>query len=166
MAEKKSDKNDVPAIPVPPAASVPPIETPPAVPPAPPAPPAPAAAPAASATLAPPAPPHAQPVANPYGAPAAYAGAPAGPSQGLSITSMVLGILGILSSFIGVGFLPALAAVITGHLAQKQQPHAKPFWLTGIITGYIGIAISVISVILLIVVFAGIWAACGTARVC
>jgi hypothetical protein len=52
---------------------------------------------------------------------------------------MVLGIAGLF-----LGFLVSIAAVITGHMAQKRQPYAKPFWLTGIITGYIGIALGLI----------------------
>jgi hypothetical protein len=46
--------------------------------------------------------------------------------------------------FLTLGFLPALGAVITGHLAARRQPYAKGFWLTGIITGYIGVGLSVI----------------------
>ena len=87
-----------------------------------------------------------------YGQPA-YVPQPAGPAQGLSITSMVLGLVGLLFSFFGWGFLIALAAVITGHLAQRRQPWAKPMWLTGIITGYVGIGFSVLWLIILIAVF-------------
>lgn len=157
--------------------AVPPVEAAPAVPPAAPAgdaaapaapgapePPAAPAAPAAPVTPAAPAAPAAPgaaygpaaggatPPPPAYGSPTAYgqpayAPAPAGPAQGLSITSMVLGIVGLLFSLFGWGFLIALGAVITGHIAQKRQPYAKPFWLTGIITGYIGIGISVIWVL-------------------
>jgi hypothetical protein len=121
-----------------------------------------ASKPAASAPTAAPAPAAAQP--NPYAqAPAAaqanpYAqAAPAQqpqpynygpyvpqPPQGLSITSMVLGIVGVLFAFGGFGLLLNIAAVITGHMASKRQPYAKPFWLTGIITGYAGIGISLL----------------------
>jgi hypothetical protein len=34
----------------------------------------------------------------------------------------------------------------------KRQPHAKGMWLTGIITGYIGLAISVITFVVIFVV--------------
>ena len=57
---------------------------------------------------------------------------------------MILGLGGLLLSFVGWGFFPALTAVITGHLAQRRQPWAKPFWLTGIITGYVGVLISLV----------------------
>jgi hypothetical protein len=57
---------------------------------------------------------------------------------------MICGISGVFLSFFSFGFFPALAGVILGHIAQKKQPYAKPFWLTGVITGYVGIAISLI----------------------
>ena len=110
-------------------------------------------APPASGYSAPPAAPYGAPAA-PYGAPAApYGGqqpyspgayAPAGPAQGLSLAAMITGIAGAFLSLFAFGFLPALAAVILGHIASKRQPYAKPFWLTGIITGYAGIGISLL----------------------
>ena len=107
-------------------------------------------APAAVAPVAP---------ASPAPAPTpqtAYAAAPAAPPQGLAIASMITGIAGI---FLGGFFLASLAAIITGHMAQKRQPYARAFWLTGLITGYIGIGIAVVVFIffvLWLVVFAGI----------
>ena len=77
----------------------------------------------------------------PYGYP------PVGP-KGVSITSMVLGIVGI----VGFGFLAlaSIAAIITGHMAQRSQPHAKGFWITGLITGYIGLAIGLIWLVFIV----------------
>lgn len=159
---KKDDP--IPPIPVPSqpvmSLAVPPVEAPPAVPAAPAvaagdALAAPLLAPSAGETPVHPvvptyAPASLAPVypAPVYSAPPAYAAPPAGPAQGLSIASMVCGIAGIVLSFFWIGFLPALAAVITGHLAQKRQPLAKPFWLTGIITGYVGMAIGIVATIL------------------
>lgn len=57
---------------------------------------------------------------------------------------MATGIAGLVLTFMALGFLPALAAVIMGHMAQKKQPYARPFWLTGLITGYVGVAFSLI----------------------
>jgi hypothetical protein len=54
---------------------------------------------------------------------------------------MISGISSIVLSFVFFGFLPGVAAVVMGHMAQKKQPHARPYWLTGLITGYIGAAI-------------------------
>lgn len=93
---------------------------------------------------------------SPYGAPA-YPSAPptytpaqanpyssgvVAPPRGLSIASMILGIVGVL--FGGFGLLISIAAVVTGHMGQRRQPDAKPFWLTGIITGYFGILIGLV----------------------
>jgi hypothetical protein len=142
--------------PAPAPAPVPAESAPPAAPVAPPAPaygapaaatppPAPPAYAAQPAYTAQPGYPAAQPgYAQPaYSQP--YTPQPAGPAQGLSITSMVLGILGLLAALVGFGFLPSLAAVITGHMAQRRQPWAKPFWLTGVITGWVGVAIGVVT---------------------
>ncbi|MGL4340373.1 MAG: DUF4190 domain-containing protein [Rhodoglobus sp.] len=101
-----------------------------------------------------------------YGQPAPAAQHPYAPvpPSGLSVASMVTGIVSVVLGWFGFGFLLALAAVITGHLAQKRQPWAKGFWLTGLITGYVGLATSVmviaISVIpfLFILIFAGVTA--------
>lgn len=117
------------------------------------------------------------PAANPYSVPQPYSVAQPGqpvygqpaygqpgygqaaPANGLSVASMILGIAGVVLALIyGIGFLPALAGVITGHMASKRQPYAKPFWVTGLITGYIGIAISVFWGIA-IVLFIGVMAA-------
>lgn len=81
---------------------------------------------------------------------AGFTPVPAGPSQGLSIASMVTGIVGVLLSLAFFGFLPGVAAVVMGHIAQKKQPQARAFWLTGLITGYVATAIGVITGVLLI----------------
>ena len=90
---------------------------------------------------------------NPYGTAngSPYASAGTSPAQGLSLASMILGIVGVILSWVFVGFLAALAAVIMGHLAQRRQPQAKPYWLTGIITGYVGIGITLLMVLLVVV---------------
>ena len=80
-----------------------------------------------------------------------YAAQPAGPPKGLSVTSMVLGIVGVL--FAGVGLLLSIGAIITGHLAQRSQPYAKGFWLTGIITGYVGAGIALLVIFFYVAVF-------------
>jgi hypothetical protein len=112
--------------------------------------------------------PYAQSAPSPYGAaqPAAY-GQPAYgqgtygqpmPPRGLSIASMVCGIVGLVLSFFMVGFLPALAAVILGHIGMKKEPTAKGFSLTGLITGYAGIALSLIVVLIaLAAIFIPLW---------
>jgi hypothetical protein len=136
----------------PPAGSVPPIEpvpvVPPAVPVTPPPPPVPPAVdPYAASTPPPPA----------YGAPsyapayqAGYYGAPQ-PSRGLAIASMVTGIASIVFSLYGFGILPSIAAIITGNLARKSQPHARGFWLAGLICGYIGLGLAVLWIVGIII---------------
>ena len=64
---------------------------------------------------------------------------------------MVCGILGVLSSFALFGILPSIAAVITGHIAVRREPAARGFWLTGIITGYVGIVVSILVFLVLLV---------------
>jgi hypothetical protein len=81
-------------------------------------------------------------VANPQ--PAFGASYTPGPPQGLAIASLVCGIAGVVLFFSGIGFLPALAGVILGHIAQKRQPYARGLWLTGLITGYIGVALGLL----------------------
>ena len=147
-----ADQNDpeIPAAPqVPP---VPPVESAPA---------APAAQPAAEQPN-----PYAQqpvaraaPVADPYAAQQPYQAAPAygyqpQPPKGLSITSMILGIAGLVIALCyGSGLLIALAGAITGHMAAKRQPHAKGFWLTGIITGWVGVGVALLWIVGLIIFF-------------
>lgn len=82
-------------------------------------------------------------VANPQPAFGATSYTP-GPPQGLAIAALVCGISGIVFFFSGLGFLPALAGVILGHIAQKRQPYARGLWITGLITGYIGVALGLL----------------------
>jgi Domain of unknown function (DUF4190) len=72
------------------------------------------------------------------GQPYAYVPAQTRP-QGLSIASMICGIAGIF-----FGLLASIAAVILGHIASKRQPYARGLWLTGLITGYVGIGLWVL----------------------
>ena len=96
---------------------------------------------------------------------AAYTGPPAAGTKSpiLSILSLVAGIIGVVGFFVVfipiVGsilqlFIPA-AAVVLGFLGKKREPFAaKGLWLTGIILGFVGLAIAVISLIGWIALFA------------
>lgn len=150
-----AENNDsIPPIPLPPAGgTIPPVEPAPAAPPAAPAAPVPPAAPGApdpyaapGAAPSPPTPPaYASPA--PSDQPYAYAPATPGPAQGLSIAAMATGIGALFLSLMSLGFLPAVAAVILGHLGhlgQRRQPSARAFWITGLITGYVALGISLI----------------------
>ena len=73
------------------------------------------------------------------------------PPRGLAIASMVCGIVGVFFALIeGFGILPSIAAVITGHIAQKRQPQARSMWMTGLICGYIGIGVSLIWIVVFV----------------
>jgi len=92
-----------------------------------------------------------------YSQPAYSSGQPTGEKKTLSIISMIAGILGVVSGFFGFGLLFAIAAVVLGHLGQRRERVAgKPFWLTGLITGYLGIAINAIVLIIAIAAFAAV----------
>lgn len=92
--------------------------------------------------------PYQSPQANPYASPS---GAPKAPV--LSIISLISGIVGLLSAWFYIGIVFGIAAVVLGHLGQRKEPQAKGFWLTGLITGYLGIVVS-IGWIIFTVVFA------------
>jgi len=90
------------------------------------------------------------PAAGPYPA----AGAPAaGPKQGLSLTSFILGLAGLVFSWVPVlGFLASLAAIVLGFIGKSKEPAApKWMWLVGIITGFVAIVLSILFVVLIII---------------
>jgi len=85
---------------------------------------------------------------------------PAGPKQALSLTSFILGIAGIVFSWVPIlPFLASLAAIILGFIARKNEPGA-PKWmaLVGIILGFVAIGLA----ILILVVGAVLLATAGT----
>lgn len=104
-------------------------------------------------------PPHAVPPASPY------AGAPLAAPSTLSVLALVLGIIGLVLSFFFIGLLPAIAGVILGHLALKREPHARGMAIAGLVTGYVGIAISVLWGLIVLVPFVLLWLAVGAAGV-
>ena len=86
----------------------------------------------------------AQPAGSPYAS--QPVGTP-GPKQGLSLSSFIAGIAGlVIFSWIPIlGFLVPLAAVILGFIAKGKEPGAPRWmWLIGIITGFLGIALGFI----------------------
>ncbi|GAB3610993.1 hypothetical protein GCM10027414_31190 [Humibacter ginsengiterrae] len=102
-----------------------------------------------------------QPAAPQYGAPQApqygqpYA-APVQKSPILSILSLIGGIVGIIGSFFYFGGLFAIAAVILGFIGRSREPQAKGFWLTGIILGFVAIALEIIVIIVLVAILASV----------
>ena len=75
---------------------------------------------------------------------------------------MVAGVIGLLGT--PIGFLPIAggiialilpsAGVVLGFIARTREPHARGFWLTGIITGFVGIALALLSILLWSLFFA------------
>lgn len=68
----------------------------------------------------------------------------------LSIISLISGILGVLTGFFFVGIVFSIAGVVLGFLGKSKEPGAKGMWLTGIITGFVGILLFVIVLIVVI----------------
>jgi len=60
--------------------------------------------------------------------------------KGMSITALVLGILGFVSG--GWLILPQILAVVFGHLGLKKEPSVKGMAIAGLIMGYLMVAIS------------------------
>jgi hypothetical protein len=73
----------------------------------------------------------------------------AGQPKALSIASLCCGI----AVFVGFGFfiLPQVAAVILGHMALQREPAGKGMAIAGLVLGYIGIALTVIVIILAVI---------------
>jgi len=76
-------------------------------------------------------------------------GAPQPKTSALAITSLVLGIVGLVFLWICLGLLFAIPGVICGHMAYSRIKHSsgtlagQGLALAGLITGYISIALSV-----------------------
>lgn len=79
------------------------------------------------------------------GQPAPYGAAPL-PKNSLGVWSLVLGILSVL----GCGLLTGIAAIITGHKSRKAEQEGQAdnggMGLAGIITGWVGIAWTTLTV--------------------
>ena len=100
-----------------------------------------------------------------YGAPAygtpgyvapAYGTAPSKPTPVYSLISLIAGIVGVVGSFVVfipfVGgfmqlFIPG-AAVVLGFIGKRKEPAAKGMWLTGLVLGFVGLGIALLSFIL------------------
>ncbi|MGT2425990.1 DUF4190 domain-containing protein [Amnibacterium kyonggiense] len=83
------------------------------------------------------------PTSTPYSGPAQ----PVRPTPILSILSLVGGILGILTSFFWIGLLFGAAGAVLGFIGRRREPQAKGLWLAGIITGIVGLVISLIVIV-------------------
>ena len=85
----------------------------------------------------------------------AYSATPAKPTPVFSLISLIAGIVGVIGFF--VVFIPIVggimqliipaAAVVLGFIGKRKEPAAKGMWLTGIILGFVGIAIALLSLV-------------------
>ena len=122
----------------PPAGNVPPTSS---VPPGGSVPPA--------SSVPPPAPGGPSPYSTPGPGPSPYA-APAsgsGPKQGLSLTSFIVGLAGLLIlSWIPIlGLLAGIAAVVLGFMAKNRETGAPQWmWIVGVIAGFVTILLNLI----------------------
>lgn len=99
---------------------------------------------------------------NPYARPRTQAGITsqaATPTDGLSIASLVLGIISIMSCYVWGLF--AIPAVICGHMSLKKintspTPVAgKGMAIAGLVMGYIGIALQLLIIVIFIFAIVG-----------
>jgi hypothetical protein len=74
--------------------------------------------------------------------------------KNLSIASMCCGI----AVFVGFGvfLLPQLAAVVLGHMALRREPSGRGFAIAGLVMGYIGIALTVLVIVVFALLMAGL----------
>ena len=98
-------------------------------------------------------------VQSPYGAPVA------GDAKGLSIGSMVTGIVSLVLLFFYVGWLSGIAAVILGHIALKKEPAGKGMAITGLITGYAAIGLSLIFLVFAVILLGFVMSAYSTTAI-
>lgn len=100
------------------------------------------------------------PPAAPYTPYGGYQQVPASSgSNGMAIASMVLGIVGVLLCWCyGIGALPGLIGAILGHVSLKQikerGQEGRGMALTGIITGWIAVALVVVGIVIVAILIA------------
>lgn len=103
--------------------------------------------------------------ATPYASPQAYPGQPgygiaAVPTDGLSIASLICGILAIVSSCAYIGVIFGIPAVICGHMSLKKINNShtpiggKGMAIAGLVTGYLGSLFSICIIVFLVFVIA------------
>lgn len=91
------------------------------------------------------------------------AGAPQTQKKTLSLLALIFGIVGIvLSLLLGLFGVPFdIAAIVLGFLGRSRE-NAKGQALTGIVLGFVGILVAIVSVILAFVLIAATQGTTGT----
>jgi hypothetical protein len=102
-----------------------------------------------------------QPQYAPAGTPGYVRDDDLGPAKGKSIASMVLGILSLVLSCLGVGFILAIIGLILGIKAEKETPVGvkNPMATAGKICSIIGLVPSILSIIYWVIIIIGLAAA-------
>jgi hypothetical protein len=90
--------------------------------------------------------------------------APARPTSGLAVTSLVTGIASIVFSWTFIALLASIVAVITGHMAigrtrSNASVGGRGMAIAGLIIGYVGVAI--LAVMLAITIFSFLFIGAG-----
>lgn len=67
---------------------------------------------------------------------------------GLSIASMVIGILSVIGGFTLV--IPPIVGVVLGHMGLKREPRGRGFAIAGLVTNYLSIAFLVLGILALV----------------
>lgn len=67
---------------------------------------------------------------------------------GFSVASMVLGIIGVLSSCIAIGIVPSIVGLVFGIIVLKKKINGRGMAIAGIVTSGVGILIFIIMVFL------------------
>ncbi len=94
---------------------------------------------------------HGQPPVTPTGYAQSYGMPPltapvaaAAPASGFATTGLVLGIIGVVGGiFFGWTILLSVAALVLGFIARTREPHAAGRALAAIVTGFLGVFLSV-----------------------
>lgn len=104
----------------------------------------------------PPALPPVPPPASPYQVPvppqpgSPYSAGQQKPPTVLSLLALIFGIIGIpISCCYGAGLLFSIAGVVLGHLGLKRE-QARGMALGGLITGYVGLGVVLVWIVILI----------------
>ena len=75
----------------------------------------------------------------------------------LSVASLVCGLIGLLLAVFGVwGILLSLAALVLSLVARRTESMAGGLWIYGLLTGIIGLVLSVGWIVLITVIFPGL----------
>ncbi|GAA1351872.1 DUF4190 domain-containing protein [Falsarthrobacter nasiphocae] len=76
--------------------------------------------------------------------------APHNDSKGLSVTSLVLGILSIMGGLLF--FVPQVAGIVFGHIGLRQEPTGRPLAIAGLIMSYLSLLLFIGAIVLFVII--------------